>query len=665
MTFDTLVLWLTQHPWLIPVYPLLAFLGIVLVGGPLAPSSSPRVRAVARAAAMLATILATAMGLLHTLPWVGQWLGGTLATTEINLPWLHAGFFTLSMGVLIDPLSVMMLLVVTFISLLIQVYTHGYMRHDDGYARFYAFLALFNFSMLGLVLSTNLFQIYIFWELVGVSSYLLIGFWFTRPAAAGAAVKAFLMNRIGDFGLLLGILTFLFFTWHWWVEWQLSAPGHAMLSFSGINALIAQSPKFLATIPVTLIALLLFLGPMAKSAQVPLHTWLPDAMEGPTPISALIHAATMVAAGIYLVARLFPIFQLSPTAMGTVAVIGVITAVVAASIALTQTDIKKALAYSTCSQLGFMMAALGCGAFAAGLFHLFTHAFFKAMLFLCSGSVIHACEHEQDMRRMGGLLKKLPVTGVTYLIGTLAISGLLLTSGFWSKDAILAGAQAYSLPVFWLLTATAGVTAFYMFRTFFLTFLGPYRGTAHVHHESPSMVIPLVILAIPSLGVGFWLSGHVPGVPSFEQLIPSALPMLSPPGHGVHHAGLSHTQIGWLSSLVALAGAALAAGFYWKPWTQAPQAVRQALSPFYTLCDKKWYFDEAYGLLVRAVALPASRLSAAWDRGVIDGAVNLAASATMGSSGLLRRLQAGRVQAYLTTLFLSLTALVVWLLLWR
>ncbi|MBK8189336.1 MAG: NADH-quinone oxidoreductase subunit L [Vampirovibrionales bacterium] len=661
MSLETLALWFTQRPWLIPVYPLAAFLAIALIGGLFATSASPRIRAAARAGAMGATILATTLGLLHTLPLVAQLLSGALQTVEINAPWLQAGFFTISVGYLIDPLSVMMLLVVTFISLLIQIYTHGYMRHDDGYARFYGYLALFNFSMLGLVLSTNLVQMYIFWELVGVSSYLLIGFWFTRPAAAGAAVKAFLMNRVGDFGLLLGILTFLFFTWHWWVEWQIAAPGNAMLSFSGINALVAQHPAFLSAIPLTLIALLLFMGPMAKSAQVPLHTWLPDAMEGPTPISALIHAATMVAAGVYLVARLYPVFQLSPQAMSAVAIIGVITAVLAATIALTQTDIKKALAYSTCSQLGFMMAAMGCGAFAAGLFHLFTHAFFKAMLFLGSGSVIHACENEQDMRRMGGLLKKLPITGWTYLIGTVSISGLLLTSGFWSKDMILAGAQAYSAPIFWILTATAGVTAFYMFRTFFMTFLGAYRGEAHVHHESPSMVLPLVVLAAPSLLIGYLLSGQAGDIPSFASLIQPAIPVsgLS------HHGGFSHEQIGWLSSLVALAGAALAAAFYWKPWTHVPHAIRSALSPVYTLFARKWYFDEAYNWLAQRAYLAIANASAAFDRHIVDGAVNLTGRSTMGAGGALRYLQTGRAQAYLTLLFLGMTALVVVLLAWR
>ncbi len=662
--------WLTENVWMIPVYPLLGFFLIMalrLVFGMDNDGS--------RKFAMGATILATFMGLMHTLPFVAQLLAGQLHEIQVNIPWLVAGDITFALGYLIDPMSVMMLFVVTFISLFIQVYTHGYMEKDPGYSKFYAYLALFNFSMLGLVLSTNLFQMYIFWELVGVSSYLLIGFWFTRPSAAAAAVKAFLMNRVGDFGLLIGILAFLYYSLDWWLK---SAGNEVLLSFTGIThfATAAQAhPDLLPAAGVmTIIVLLIFMGPMAKSAQIPLHTWLPDAMEGPTPISALIHAATMVAAGVYMVARVFPLFQLSSTAMLVVASIGTLTAVIAATIALTQTDIKKALAYSTCSQLGFMVAAMGCGAFAAGLFHLFTHAFFKAMLFLCSGSVIHACEDEQDMRKMGGLLKKLPITGWTYLIGTLSISGMLWTSGFWSKDEILVGAQSFAMPIFWILAITAGATAFYMFRTFYMTFLGEYRGEAHVHHESPAMVLPLVVLAVPSLIIGWALSGQpihlfiteIPNpfnLPAFSEMI-----LLTGAPHvahaGGHHGPFDHNTIAIISIAFGLTGFFLATLMYWKPLNDLPDKLRSAFTPVYDLFSNKWYFDEIYAGFVRNVYLVFADASARFDKGFIDGIVNLTGSSVMGTGAALRKLQTGKVQSYVTVIFFSVVVLTLLLMYW-
>ncbi len=667
---EQLTHWLIENVWMIPVYPLLGFFLILLirvVGGVTNDST--------KKFCMATTVLATFMGLMHTLPFVSQLLAGQLQDIQVNVPWLKAGNFVLSMGYLIDPMSVMMLFVVTFISLFIQIYTHGYMEKDPGYSKFYAYLALFNFSMLGLVLSTNLFQMYIFWELVGVSSYLLIGFWFTRPDAAAASVKAFLMNRVGDFGLLIGILLFLFMTFNWWMT---SAGNEVLLSFTGMTQFAQAAHLNPGLLPpagvMTLIAILIFMGPMAKSAQVPLHTWLPDAMAGPTPISALIHAATMVAAGVYLVGRVFPVFQLSPSAMIFVAVIGTITAVIAATIALTQTDIKKALAYSTCSQLGFMVAAMGCGAFAAGLFHLFTHAFFKAMLFLCSGSVIHACEDEQDMTKMGGLLKKLPITGWTYLIGTLSISGMLWTSGFWSKDEILVGAQSFNMVIFWILAITAGVTAFYMFRTFYMTFLGEYRGEAHVHHESSAMVLPLVVLAVPSLIIGFLLSGKSGLVglqlPSFSDMI-----VLTGMNHGhevahgathgaAHHGPFSHDQIGYLSMGLGLAGFALATLMYWKPLNDLPGKLRSSFSPLYQLFLNKWYFDTMYGAFVDKVYLVFAEASARFDKGFIDGIVNWTGTSVMGTGGALRKLQTGKVQTYVAVVAFSVVILTLLLMYW-
>lgn len=660
--------WLTEYVWLVPLYPLFGFFLNVLFNA-FTNGATGGLRSLKRQVSAVLTIGATAAGLAHALVLVKQLLTGKLIPVEWNMPWITAGDFTLSLGYLVDPMSVMMLFVVTFISLFIQIYTHGYMDHDKGYTKFYAYLALFNFSMLGLVLSTNLFQMYIFWELVGVSSYLLIGFWFHKAAAAKACMKAFLMNRVGDFGLLIGILGLLAASFPWWAQYLAASPNHAMLSFSGLVAW-AKSPLFIGGLPLVAIGLLLFMGPMAKSAQVPLHTWLPDAMEGPTPISALIHAATMVAAGIYLVGRIYPILQLSPVAMGVIAIIGTITAVVAASIALTQYDIKKALAYSTCSQLGFMMAAMGCGAFAAGLFHLFTHAFFKAMLFLGSGSVIHACEDEQDMRQMGGLLSKLPVTGITYLLGTLAISGVLWTSGFWSKDMVLAGAQSFHPIIFWTLAITAAFTSFYMFRTFFMTFLGKYRGSAHVHHENPVMTLPLVVLAVPSVAIGFLLSGSPWlkqlgwSIPSFESLIlPPGVTALAHQAHGAHHAGFTHDQIAQLSIALGLAGLFLAVVMYWKPIIK-PDWFIKLYPATYRLFTNKWYFDELYEGFVNNVYLVFARASAQFDRVVIDGIVNRVGDGVVLSSRGLGALHTGRAQGYVMTLVFGAITLSLLLIYW-
>ncbi len=673
--FDTA--WWTQNVALIPVYPLLAFFLVVFMRGALpaifgADSATWKsIEGPTKTLSMLATVTATFMGLLHTWPLVMQLLHGNLLPYQVNEPWLQAGQFVLSIGYLIDPLSVMMLFVVTFISLFIQIYTHGYMGHDDGYAKFYGYLALFNFSMLGLVLSTNLFQMYVFWELVGVSSYLLIGFWYTKKDAADASIKAFLMNRVGDFGLLLGILGFLYVSYGWWQDLLLTNPDEVLLSFTGIEALVTGSPAVLAAAPMGVIAFLIFMGPMAKSAQVPLHTWLPDAMAGPTPISALIHAATMVAAGIYLVGRVYPIFQLSPEAMGAVAIIGTITAVIAASIAFVQYDIKKALAYSTCSQLGFMMAAMGCGAFAAGLFHLFTHAFFKAMLFLCSGSVIHACEDEQDMRKMGGLWNKLPVTAWTYLIGTISISGMFWTSGFWSKDEILVGAQNFAMPIFWILAVTAGATAFYMFRSFFMTFAGSYRGEAHVHKEIPAMVLPLAVLAVPSIFIGFLLSGS-PLLANIGWTFPGFVELITPgylthAAHGAaHHGPFSHGDIANISMAFGFGGFALAFMFYVKPLNTVPGKIKTMFSPLFTLFANKWYFDELYNNFLKLIYLPFANFTSRFDKGFVDGIVNLVGGGIWTGGGAAQALQSGRVQSYIATIFfgvvvLALLGMVWWL----
>lgn len=576
------------------------------------------------------TVLSTFAGLIcssfilawtfsHTLPYVQ------------NFNWLEAGNIKLSLGILVDRLSAMMLVVVTSVSMLIQIYSHEYMHKDEGYHRFFAYLNLFNFSMLGLVLSSNLFQTYIFWELVGVSSYLLIGFWFRRPSAAGAATKAFLMNRIGDCGLLLGIVIFVFFSIGWWTN-----SGDVLLSFTSMpdaaKYVLGSTGSFLYTI----IAVLIFMGPVAKSAQFPLHTWLPDAMEGPTPISALIHAATMVAAGVYLIARVYPLFEISPNAMAIIMWTGAITAFMAATIAITQQDIKKALAYSTCSQLGFMVMAMGAGAYAAGLFHLMTHAYFKAMLFLCSGAVIHGLNDQQDMRYMGGLRKHMPAVAYTYLVGCLAISGIFL-SGFWSKEEIFSGLYEHHQTVLLVIAMViAGMTAFYMFRTYFLTFEGEYRGHGHPHNASKVLTLPLIILAIPSAIVGFILCGKF-GLPSFDTFI---RPVQEVSEHG------ENLTIPVISLLVALGGVGLAAMMYlYKNLTI------KEIKPLYNFSTNLWYIDKAYRQFVKYVVLPVSEFISSFDKYVVDSIVNLVAIVSRFSGWILRLFQTGNVQTYATILF--------------
>ena len=501
--------------WLIPLLPLV---GASLVGLGLISFNRTLNRLRTPVAALLISCVGGSAALSYGV--LLEQLNGA-APYEQLFTWASAGTFNLQMGFCVDPLGAVMLALVTTIALLVMVYSHGYMAHDKGYVRFFTYLALFSSSMLGLIVSPNLLEIYVFWELVGMCSYLLVGFWYDRDGAAHAAQKAFVVNRVGDFGLLLGILGLF------WATGTFDFEGMA----TGLSTAMADGQ--VAGWAAVALCLFVFMGPMAKSAQFPLHVWLPDAMEGPTPISALIHAATMVAAGVFLVARLEPLYNLFPQVLTVIAVVGTITCFLGASIALTQMDLKKGLAYSTVSQLGYMMLAMGCGAPVAGMFHLVTHAFFKAMLFLDSGSVIHAMEevvgHEpvlaQDMRLMGGLRKKMPITASTFFIGCVAISGIPPLAGFWSKDEILG--QAFgSFPLLWAVGfLTAGMTAFYMFRLYFLTFEGEFRGTdsavqqqllaaagkgdetVHGHASSPHesawpMTVPLMVLAVPSVLIG-------------------------------------------------------------------------------------------------------------------------------------------------------------------
>jgi NADH-quinone oxidoreductase subunit L len=571
--------------------------------------------------------------------------------------WIPAGDFHIDLGLYVDELTACLLIVVTTIGLLVHVYSIGYMGHDPGLWRFFAYLNLFMFSMLLLVLADSWLVVFVAWELVGLSSYLLIGFWYRRRSAALAAKKAFIVNRVGDVGFALGIMAIFVNTGTLDIRHSLE---------------ILLSPTLAAfPIPVPIVALLVFAGAMGKSAQFPLHVWLPDAMEGPTPVSALIHAATMVNAGVYLVARANPLFAAAPSAMVVVAAIGIFTAILAASIAMTQTDIKRVLAYSTLSQLGYMFAALGAGAFTAAIFHLMTHGFFKGLLFLGSGSVIHAVHDEQDMRRMGGLSRKIGITYITMLIGSFAIAGIPPLAGFFSKDEILGEAFKLGYPWIWAIGLfVALLTAFYMFRLMGLTFWGEFRGPREIWervHESPSvMTVPLILLAIPSALLGLAL-----GLPLGDSLIHHWLePVFHEAVELLHHAeaeyqlfGIDGALIG-ASVAVAAVGVALAWRFFGADidglrLPARPEAVREisarpGLSFLYRASLNKWWFDELNHLLFIVIGGRIAQAIWWFDREVVDGTVNGIGSSTVLAGRNIRRVQTGRVQNYALGIALGL-----------
>ncbi|MGI0480971.1 NAD(P)H-quinone oxidoreductase subunit 5 [Geminocystis sp. CENA526] len=648
---------LYEYAWLVPTLPLLSsmIVGIGLISFNQATNKLRQVNSV-----FIISTLGVCLTMAIALFW-SQWQGHEPYTKMIE--WASAGDFTLSMGYTIDHLSSLMLVIVSTVALLVMIYTDGYMAHDGGYVRFYAYLSIFSASMLGLVISPNLVQVYIFWELVGVCSYLLIGFWYDRKPAADACQKAFVTNRVGDFGLLLGMLGLYWATG----TFEFIPMGDRL------HEIVASGQ--LAGWLAALFAILVFLGPVAKSAQFPLHVWLPDAMEGPTPISALIHAATMVAAGVFLIARMYPVFEPIPEVMTVTAWTGCFTAFLGASIAITQNDIKKGLAYSTISQLGYMVMAMGIGAYSAGLFHLMTHAYFKAMLFLCSGSVIHGMEevvgHEpvlaQDMRLMGNLRKYMPITSTCFLIGTLAICGIPPFAGFWSKDEIL-GLAFEANPVLWLVGwLTAGLTAFYMFRMYFMTFEGDFRGKDHKiqeellakagiassdnghhgekPHESPlTMTFPLMMLAIPSVFVG--LLG-MPWNNRFEEFIanPNEVAEIA------HHFDLNEFLImGGNSVGIALIGITLASLTYLQGKIDY-KAIAQKIEPLYELSLNKWYFDDIYDKVFVRGSRRLARAIMEVDYKVVDGAVNLTGLVTIISGEGLKYLENGRAQFYALIVF--------------
>ncbi len=652
---------LIQNAPLVVIFPLLAALLIFLGAG---------ANRKAKRLSIGISLFGTALSLFWSLGLAIARLTDSGLNLRGAIRWLTAGNFDFNLAWNIDNITVMMLVVVCFVSLLVQIYSIEYMAHDEGIPRYYGALSLFTFSMLLLVVANNLLLLYAGWELVGVSSYLLIGFYTAKPEAGAAAQKAFIVNRIGDFGFLIGIMMLFYMT--------------GALGFGEVTAAI-ESGKVPGMV-LALAALALFFGPIGKSAQFPLHVWLPDAMEGPTPVSALIHAATMVAAGVFMVAKLMPIFASATTplfgsflVLDFIAVIGGITAVLAAAIAITQNDIKRVLAYSTVSQLGFMMMTLGMYepalengqivtlvplGYTAGIFHLFTHAFFKAMLFLCSGSVIHAV-HSNDMRTMGGLRKKMPITALTCLIGTASISGFpFVTAGFWSKDEmLLAMWQAHS-PLFWLAALSAVLTAFYMFRLYFLTFEGSFRGLAETfsHAYDPGWLMkgPLVILAIPSLLAGFLGTPYTPDSLHFGSFIYYQPGYHGGPPHHVSHAGFDMIVLG-VSLSVFLIGAGLAWAMYGSTSPKiAPDKLAERFNPLYQASLNRFYIDDAYDFIARWVVMGIARASQIIDKYLIDGLlVNGAGLFAIGSSETLKYTQTGRIQTYLLTIVVILVGILL------
>ena len=599
--------------WLIPILPLAGFLINGLFGRRF---SKGIVNAIAIGSVVLsfAWVVKTLLGVDLSHPY-----------SEKYFTWIESGAFRVDFEFTVDKLTAVMLLIVTGVGALIHIYSVGYMAHEGGYYRFFAYLNLFMFFMLTLVLAANYLVLFVGWEGVGLCSYLLIGFYFDKKYCTDAGNKAFIVNRIGDFGFSLGLF---YIVTHF-----------GSLDFQTVFAQAAAKPESVLTV----IGLLLMVGACGKSAQLPLYVWLPDAMAGPTPVSALIHAATMVTAGVYMTARSWPILTHAPAAMQVIAVIGVATAFFAATIGLAQNDIKKVFAYSTVSQLGYMFIGVGCGAFSAGIYHLMTHAFFKALLFLGSGSVIHALSGEQDMRNMGGLRKKVPWTYMTMMGAAIAIAGIPPFAGFFSKDAILLAAYAQSPWIYWVGTITAGMTAFYVFRAMFMTFFGRYRGHEHPHESPPVMWIPLAILAALSL-----LGGLLFKIPTFLE---SFFPAAEVP---------EDTSL----MMISVASGIIGIFFAWLMYVAKPAMADSLASSFkliHTTLYNKYFVDEIYDATVVNPIVGGSRwvLWKGADAGLIDGTVNGVGTVAQKIGDGLRRLQSGNIRSYATwVLFGSVLAIV-------
>ena len=616
---------LFQWAWLIPALPFLSFLLIAFV--------TKRSKGLSSTVSILAilTSLGIAIAIAYSIIQAGAKIVEHPAIVNVN--WLNILGLKIDFGTIIDPLSAMMLFVVTLVASMVQIYSLGYMHGDKGWSRYYAYQSLFASSMLGMVLATNLLQLFIFWGLVGLCSYLLIGFWYFKVSAREAAKKAFMTTRVGDFGLLLGML-FLYSKF-------------GTLDFVALSAALSTNFQDIAVVGtvgyVTVMAFLVFMGPLGKSGQFPLHVWLPDAMEGPTPVSALIHAATMVVAGVYLVARMYFLFHASPAALEFIGGLGAFTAIFAASIAIAQNDIKRILAYSTLSQLGYMMFALGVGSFTGSMFHLMTHAFFKALLFLGAGSVIHAMHEKQNIWDMGGLWKKMPITGWTFFIGVLAISGIPPFAGFWSKDELLANALQNGHPIIYAVGLfTAFLTAFYMGRLFFVAFMGPEKPENHPHESPWSMTIPLIILAFFSTVGGF----------------------VALPDHNfaffIHYGEFEREAMNWglagISVIAGLAGIGLAYAIYIKQ-SIAAESIVARFPGVYKVLRNKYYVDELYLWIIHNVMDGLGKVLYWFDIYIVDGIVNGIAIITRGSGKTLRRTSTGQVQTYAMVFFFAIVIL--------
>jgi NADH-quinone oxidoreductase subunit L len=621
-----------QAVWLIPVFPLLGFVVIAL----LHKSFGKKAAGIFASALVLGSFIISC-GLFFQLP--------TEHLVVTYFDWIKAGNLHIPISFLIDPITCVMLLIITGVGFLIHVYSIGYMEHDEGFNRFFSYMNLFVFFMLLLVMANNYVLMFAGWEGVGLCSYLLIGFWFKTTEYNNAANKAFIMNRIGDLGFLLGIIL-IFVTF-----------GSVTFGdvFSGASTMTDNQPVIVA------ITMLLFIGAIGKSAQIPLYTWLPDAMAGPTPVSALIHAATMVTAGIYMIVRSNVLYSLAPYTLSVIAIVGVATAIFSATIALVQTDIKKVLAYSTVSQLGYMFAALGVGAYSTALFHVTTHAFFKALLFLAAGSVIHAASGEQDIRKMGGLRKKLPVTHFVFLIGVLAISGVPPLSGFFSKDEILSKVHVQNNLLFVLLAVTSVLTAIYMSRVYFLTFYGSFRGTSeqeHHLHESPKvMTLPLIVLAILSTVGGFI---GMPAILSGQHLFANFLEHdISTPG-SIYHAEPTRffewTLIRISVFVLVIIGWLLYRQFVRKH--KVPTSNESELNPAYKVMAHKYYIDEFYNAII---VKPLYRIGDLFykivDLKMVDGIVNSIGKGVVWGSNTIRLVQTGSTGFYIFAMVIGIVVL--------
>ncbi len=632
-------------------------------------------RQIGRAASHWLTIFAVGLSCALSAVVFKEMFWGSLGTENINVyTWAVTDGLRMEVGFLVDRLTALMMVVVTFVSLMVHVYTVGYMHDDPGYQRFFSYISLFTFSMLMLVMSNNFLQLFFGWEAVGLVSYLLIGFWFKRESAILANLKAFLVNRVGDFGFILGIAGIVALT---------GSLDYATV-FASASDIAAQDIEVMSGMPwnaMSVICILLFIGAMGKSAQAPLHVWLPDSMEGPTPISALIHAATMVTAGIFMVARMSPLFELSETALAVVIVIGAITAFFTGLLGIVQNDIKRVIAYSTLSQLGYMTVALGASAYGAAIFHLMTHAFFKSLLFLAAGSVIIAMHHEQDIRKMGGLKKYLPITYWTALIGSLALIGFPGSSGFFSKDLLIEAVKESHWhgqgAIYWIsyLSVLLGVfvTALYSFRLFFLVFHGEERMDAETKshlHETPWVItVPLILLAIPSAIIGWFTVKDV----LFANYFGDSIVVL--PAHDVlahigesFHGSLALLLHAWQTPVFWLAAAgAFTAWFLYLKRPDIPATIKSRLSGLYNLLDRKYYFDDLY--IKGFAAWGRSLGSFLWQKGdvlVIDGILVDGTAKTVGKlAGVMRQLQTGYLYTYAFAMIIGLTMLLSWLIWFR